>query len=231
MSRWREGSSSKSFQKTSCLTFLVLLLTLLVGKVDGFAAWMRCGVDLDPEEVVMNYFIKPAEEEEGDDDDDESSTKPTIRLAAYELGTGNEIQPNSLRFGNDNDDDDDEKNSVKTISIRIQIPNEMQLPPRSRFEFIVEVKGEASFVEPDGSNSMCDGRRAHSQNRFDSMILQIKRPVTTTSSTNTEEASVIELWAGWATEHEAVTLTPRLTIQVLTTNNSQENTSTPNSEL
>jgi hypothetical protein len=84
---------------------------------------------------------------------------------------------------------------TSTVTARLKVPPE--LSESSVVQYAMETSSGASFVRP----KMCDGRRSHGMHYTDSVVLEIS------GSTET-----VELVAGYATGHEAVTLTETLVL-------------------
>lgn len=84
---------------------------------------------------------------------------------------------------------------TSTVTARLKVPPELS---ESSVQYAMETSSGASFVRP----KMCDGRRGHGMHYTDSVVLEI--------SGSTES---VELVAGYATGHEAVTLTDVLVLR------------------
>ena len=161
-----------------CLKLLVLfLLSFRIHSTNGFAAWLKCYVDLaDEEEVIMNNLIIPSararypgvqiEVKRADDD-------------VWQLGS-------SLEYDGD---------ALTTVTARLRVPPQLT---GYDVQYVMETTSGAKFVRP----KMCDGRRAHA--------MQYSHSVTLDIAGDTETVTLI---AGYATGHEAVTLTEPMVLQ------------------
>jgi hypothetical protein len=165
------------------------LIFLQLGSVEGFAAWLKCYVDLqDDSEVIMNNHIVMSENAlhvvtikvrpEGD-----TSMDAWVDHLVYEAGA-------SVRT---------------TIHAKLAVPAELQ---QRQVQYVMEVvSGNATFLSP----AMCGGKRAHATRSNDPVVLQIEG-----------NSDHVELVAGFATGHEAVTLTKTLRLMQSSSKESDE---------
>ncbi len=145
----------------------------------GFAAWLKCYVELDSDEIIMNYDVLPSEQ----------AKVPGVEIMGRLSGTEEWIRE-SLAFEKE-----------QTFQLRLNVPDSLQA---QNVQYVMEVSEGARFAPAN----MCEGRRAHA-GRHDT-------PVTLQVDGNSHE---IVVWAGWATGHEAVSLTPKLVLKRAGTNN------------
>jgi hypothetical protein len=171
------------------LSLLLLLLLLLPHHVSSFAAWLKCYVDLDDTEVVMNHQILLPEQAL-------HSVEIEVKLLASDSGSGS---------GSGSDESESESDwstagltypasRPSTVQARLRIPPELE---RRDIQYVMETT-EGGVFHPA---AMCEGSRSHASSRKHVLVLEVSG----------EEESV-ELWAGWATGHEAVTMTPRIVL-------------------
>lgn len=151
---------------------LVLLFGSLCFEVEGFAAWLKCYVDLqDSSEVIMNNHIVMAENAEH---------FVTIKVRP-EGDTRIDGWANELEY---------EAGATTMIQAKLEIPYSLQ---QRQVQYVMEVvSGNAQFLSP----VMCGGKRAHGTRSNDPVLLRIEGT-----------SDLVELVAGFATGHEAVTLT------------------------
>jgi hypothetical protein len=179
--------------KCSCHTRLAaaaLILLQLGSSVEGFAAWLKCYVDLqDDSEVIMNNHIVKSENAEhavtiqvrpeGD-----TSRDGWADHLVYEAGAGAR---------------------TTTIHAKLAVPAGLQ---GRQVQYVMEVvSGNATFLSP----AMCGGKRAHGMRSNDPVVLQIEGT-----------SDHVELVAGFATGHEAVTLTKTLRLMQSSSKESDE---------
>jgi hypothetical protein len=163
--------------KCSCHTRLAaaaLILLQLGSSVEGFAAWLKCYVDLqDDSEVIMNNHIVTIQvRPEGD-----TSRDGWADHLVYEAGAGAR---------------------TTTIHAKLAVPAGLQ---GRQVQYVMEVvSGNATFLSP----AMCGGKRAHAMRSNDPVVLQIEGT-----------SDHVELVAGFATGHEAVTLTKTLILRLM----------------
>ena len=164
-----------------CRTMWLLLLSSIlllfdgIPPVSGFAAWIKCHVDLfDEDEVIMNNMIVPAAqavhqgvtiEVKRAQDDDWSST------FEYPADTST------------------------IITARLKVPPSLS---EQDVQFVMDALSPGTVFK----QSLCGGRRVTSTHHGHAVVLEID------GSTNT-----VELVAGYAAGHEAVTLTPTLILR------------------
>jgi hypothetical protein len=188
---------------------LLLLLSTPTPSV-SFASWLKCFVDLDPSEVIMFQKVVPA-----------SEAKHQVIIEVQPYGRGDEwLSATSTTTTT-------EDNIVQlprafpqtplTLRVRLRIPPALQ---GQDIQFVIEAKTKVT-APGDGAGGedvvgdsvefidrgvMCDGKRAFSRRHDEHVILQID----TNLNPNLE---YVTLTAGWASEMEAVTLTPVLTLK------------------
>ena len=157
--------------------------------VSAFASYfvehsISCWTYLESGEVIMNADVLPPS----------SSRWPDIAVVA-KSETNNE-KTNTALFEND-----------ERFRISMNYPSSM---PLMDLQFVVETTDGAEFESVIGQGGIgCDGRRAFGRKRKTEMILKMKNK----DSDGDLFHEKVEVWAGWATEHEAVTLTPRITFK------------------
>jgi len=159
-------------------TLLLVLAQLLfqIQPASGFAAWLKCYVDLlDEEEIIMNHEIVPASK---------------VAHAGVEI---------EIKLAEDDDWSSTLSYPADTATIataRLKVPPSLA---EQDVQFVMDTmtKG-AAFKRP----STCEGRRASSTHYSHAVVLEID------GSTET-----VELVAGYAAGHEAVTLTPPLVLR------------------
>jgi len=182
------------------IAFLLVVLQQHRPGVTAFAAWLKCYVDLlDADEIIMNQMIIPA---------------------SQALHEGVEIEVK--RAAQDDDDDDDwgpsltyPANAKTLVMARLKVP-----PPLSKLDvqYVMDTistatNGSSSSVNDDNNDddsdvgarfqqAVCEGRRAHASHYATPLVLEIDG--------TTEN---VQLVAGYAAGHEAVTLTPALVLQ------------------
>lgn len=151
----------------------LFLLSLLFARSSGFAAWLKCYVELDSDEIIMNYDVLPPED----------AKVPGVVLMSRSSGT-DEWKSDSLTFEGE-----------ETFHFRLEVPDSLKA---QSVQYVVEASEGALFSPAN----MCEGRRAHAS-RHDT-------PVTLKVDANSDEVFV---WAGWATGHEAVSLTEKMVLK------------------
>lgn len=158
---------SKKHRKMRALIVLVLFSV----RATGFAAWLKCYVDLAVDEIIMNYDVLSPE----------NAKVPAVGLLGRPSGH-DEWMSEGFRFeGND------------TFYFRLDVPDSLE-----DVQYVIETSEGAVFSPA----SMCQGRRAHAS-RHDAIV-------TLNVDGNMDE---IWVWAGWATGHEAVSLTPKFLLK------------------
>jgi hypothetical protein len=169
------------------LFLLLLLLPNHTHVVSSFASWLECYVDLDETEVVMNSHIRLPEE---------------APLGAGGGGGGGGVVRVEVKFA---ESDDTEwttaglhypANQPSTVQARLNIPQELDyINANTDVQYVMETTVGAVF----NPAAMCEGSRSHASSRQQQvLVLDI-----------TGEQDSVELWAGWATGHSVVSLTPR----------------------
>jgi hypothetical protein len=148
--------------------FLLGSAFLLLAKVNGYAAWLKCYVDLDETEVVMNYPMLLPEKAP-------HSVQVEVKFAQDKEWSTSLLYP---------------ANEKSTIHARLKIPDSLS----RGVQYVIEATYGGNFVNP---TVMCNGRRSHGRGWDDEAILEVNG-----------DQDKVEVWAGWATGHEPVSLTP-----------------------
>jgi hypothetical protein len=177
----------RSFLRVAAAT-LILLQQLGSVEVEGFAAWLKCYVDLqDDSEVIMNNHIVMSEHAEH---------IVTIKVRP-EGDTRMDAWADQLVY---------QTGVTTTIQAKLEVP--VALQQRRQVQYVMEVvSGNATFLSP----VMCGGKRAHATHYRDTVLLRIEGT-----------SDHVELVAGFATGHEAVTLTKTLKLTSSSSTESDE---------
>jgi hypothetical protein len=189
--------SRYNFFLVSCF----LLFSSRHNHVSGYAAWLKCYIELDESEVIMHHYVVPSEE-----------AREQVTIEVQPVGRG----------GGDDDDSEQEgewfsssdnyyvlpeeysKFPVATLNIRLNVPESLR-----DVQYVMEVKGNGTkFVD---RGNVCDGKRSSSPKHYDPVTLQI--PMMDDQSNNNNNNEPVELIAGWAAGMSAVSLTKKLVIQ------------------
>ena len=113
---------------------LPVLLILLPQEISSFASWLKCYVDLDDSEIIMNYPVLLPEH----------APHPGVRLSAKSLGSEEWSQDSIVVNAND-----------EYFDIRLEIPDALK---GQDLQFVIETSDGAVFPNPP---EMCEGRRTH----------------------------------------------------------------------
>jgi hypothetical protein len=190
-----------------------LILTLFSTPTLGFASWLKCYVDLDPSEIIMYQKVVPASE---------ATHVVVIEVQPYGQAAGEDVWwSSSSSVNNLTDEEQDRQMSIVqlpaafpgtplTLRVRLRIPPSLSQGREPDLQFVVEATtsisdAAAEAVEFIDKGVMCDGKRAFSRRHDEHVILQIDLNAH-------PELEYVTLVAGWASEMEAVTLTPLLTL-------------------
>jgi hypothetical protein len=181
--------------------FTTTITTSLFQPVSGYASWLKCFIELDPDEIVMHHPMVPPEEA---DDQAFIEVQPYgedawISDEEYTLKEGTST-------GRPSKDNVDVESSTKTtiLKVRLRVPRSLR---KQDVQYVVEAKGEdVAFID---TGVMCDGSRAFAIRQDEHVILQIN----TTAASAAKEMNHIELKAGWAAGYEAVTITRTMTLK------------------
>jgi hypothetical protein len=156
-------------------TALILIAAFSVTRVQGFASWLKCFVDLtDPTEVIMNNLIIAAE------------NAPHQCEVEVKLAADDEWSTTNLTYPAD---------KITIITARLKVPAELS---SHEVQYVMETSAGAKFTRP----VMCDGKRSHATQYNEAVVLEVD---------GTTDA--VELVAGWATGHEAVSLTRKTVLR------------------
>jgi hypothetical protein len=181
--------------------WLVFLLLSFATPSLGYAAWLKCFVELDPAEVIMWQKVITAED-----------SKHDVRIEVQPFGFGDEW------LSSESNASDDDKAVVQlppahpgtplTLRVRLHVPPALE---HEDVQFVMELKtstadAAAEAVEFIDRGVMCDGSRAFSRRHDEHVVLQLD----TELHPNLE---YVTLTAIWAPGMEAVSLTRTLTLR------------------
>jgi hypothetical protein len=166
---------TKTQQRLFLLLSSATVFMAFVQPVNGFAAWLKCYVDLtDDEEIIMNNRIIPAQDAPFD-------------VSIQVKFSQDDEWLSSLSYPPDR---------PSTVTLRLKVPPELS---HEDVQYAMETTMPgARFLRPQ----TCEGRRSHASHYSMASVLEID---------GTTDA--VEIVAGYAKSHEAVTLTPRLILQ------------------
>jgi hypothetical protein len=168
--------------------------------VEGFAAWlvdreMGCWTTLDEGEVIMNNGVVAAAE----------SSVAGVQLQIVRSGQVVEVNAGDETTTTDTLDSITFAADGETVHIKFFAPKELQY---SDVQFVIESTKGGTFT---GANVGCEGTRVYGKNaRAEATLMLVGKDDSASASAFADR---IEIVAGWATGHEAVTLTPKLILQ------------------
>jgi hypothetical protein len=169
--------------------FFAVVLILQCPQVSSFAAWLKCYVDItDPGEIIMNSLIVPSAEAHHE------GVQIEVKYADDDHWVTESFTFNPSR--------------ATQIMARLKVPpalSEMDV----QYVMDIVLNSETSpvlakFIRPA---NICEGRRGSATHYSDSVVLEIP------SSAADGTPEPIRLVAGYATGHEAVTLTEPMILQ------------------
>jgi hypothetical protein len=129
-----------------------LFALLHLNPVNGYASWLKCYVDLDAEEVIMNHRVNQV-------DDAPHLVTVKVRPEGTEEWLDNYTFPS---------------NSPTTVEVRLAVPPALS---DEDVQFVVETTDGAKFTFPD----MCEGRRSFSR-AYDEPVTLVVEGTTPTVS-------------------------------------------------
>lgn len=159
----------------------IILLLPFLDRAEGFAAWL---VD---RKIGCWTYLKEGEVIMNSKVKAASDSRhPDIHLQVFR--NGELMMPDSTTSTYPT------LSSGETVELKLYTPQAME---RIDTQFVVETTAGAEFTAPYIG---CEGKRSAGKSKNSIMTLKF----------NDEEAETIEIVAGWATGHSAVTLTPKL---------------------
>jgi hypothetical protein len=147
---WQYARSAPRILSLYSLACLLALLPL----VTSYASWMPCYIELDPDEIIMNYSILTVDQSphtvqiEVTDEIESSNDSPEVWSTEYTF----------------------DPDKVTTLHARLRIPDDLMNYPE--VQYVIETSPGAQFTRPQ----MCQGQRAHGRNFFEKVTLQIDGP-------------------------------------------------------
>ena len=177
----------------------VIIFVSSLPSAHAYANWLKCYVDLDDTEVIMNKKILT-----------EENAEHTVELQVQRL----------LSHERDNDHRNSDRawettnlsypaETKSTFKVKVKPPPELE---GRNMQFVVEVEATyntgktgsgASFSFP----KMCDGQRSYGRNYNEAVTLEI-------DTTGNNAPDSIELVGAWAVGFGQVSLTPRLVMML-----------------
>lgn len=122
----------------------VFLLAFLVPTANAYASWLKCFVDLDSSEIVMNQPIQTLEDAEH-----------SVEIEVREVGSREWTQ--SFVYPND---------GGKTLEARLKLPEGLE---NVGFQYVMETTTGATFFDPE----MCEGRRSFGRKISEYVTLKV----------------------------------------------------------
>ena len=166
------------------LGLFAVTLLLFPNPTNAYANWLKCYVDLDDTEIIMNQQVANPED-----------APHTVGLQIASTENAEHFQE-SIRYPAD---------TPSTWKVKINPPPALQ---GGTMQYVVEVLPifndvtttdeeveDAMFTYP----KMCDGRRSFGRNYDEAVTLTLNG-----------KADSVEVWAGWATGFGLVSLTPKM---------------------
>ena len=120
---------------TTTLLFL-LVVSIQQQQVDGYASWLRCFVELDESEVIMNYRVVKAE-----------SAKALVEIEVQPEGAEKDTWTTKTFT----------YQGPTTLKARLKVPDDMA---DDEVQFVIETTKGGEFV---GLTKQCEGKRAFSR--------------------------------------------------------------------
>ena len=201
----------------NCILLLSIIILCMVGNspVSSFAAWMKCYHKLDPEEVIMNHYVVPAENA----DKSHVQIRVMDEEKVHSLLPTRENENDGIVYEYDdtstmNNNNDETMKGIHLFQIGIDISEDEKLRD---IQFVVDILTDgARFVKKKmdhTSNSptpsyprskktpiiQCKGKRGVGKHRDTLITIELDGSV-----------PEVEIVAGWACEREAVTMTKRV---------------------
>jgi hypothetical protein len=163
--------------------FAMVTFVLLLAEAklcQAYSAWLSCDVGLDESEVIMNYIVVTAEKAR------HPVEIEVQRVIEGEPETLEEWATTDLTFPS---------GSTTKWRARLRVPEALSY---RTVQYAIESSSDAALFVPSVT---CQGRRSHAPRADAAVSFEID---------GTTAGSTVELWAGYATGHEAVSLTPRI---------------------
>lgn len=134
---------TKLAQRQFLLCCILLLLSLQ--RVSSYPYWLKCFVDLDETEVIMNYMVHLPED------------APHLVHVEARLEDETEWKTQGLVYPAD---------TTSTVHVRLRVPSELT---KQDVQHVVETTTGGSFVKP----KMCEGSRSYAESYDEEVILEV----------------------------------------------------------
>jgi len=218
------------FQMKPATILLLLLQSTILEQTNAFATWLvdrpvGCFAYLEPGEIIMNSAVLSSSQSKNTD----------VSLSVYRTDSTLSFSKKILLEEVERMDNGDqlillkeEEGSDFYYKVMMDMPSNvhdaqyvMDLHTIPSLKSTTEEEEEeestlwsASFL---GSNIGCEGKRAHGrQKKDDGLTIHISQ-TGTLNKDNGEDT--VEIWGGWATDHEAVSLTPKVIFRLSVSDN------------
>mmetsp|Transcript_21149 Transcript_21149/g.29897 ORF Transcript_21149/g.29897 Transcript_21149/m.29897 type:complete len:176 (+) Transcript_21149:19-546(+) len=132
------------FNSLRVLPLLAIFLFSFIHGSHGYASWLKCYVELDETEVVMNHYIVPAHKADHEvviEIQPEGYTDWVTSHIVY-------LEP-----------------TIESVKVRLQVPHALH---DETVQYVVESTEGGLFAD----SNMCDGKRAYARDYDDEVVLK-----------------------------------------------------------
>jgi hypothetical protein len=205
---YRKGS----LRMITCLIDIVIAICLFASTVDGYASWLKCFVDFDPEEIVMHHPMTLPQDSPHHVVLEVQPYGETTWIVAEEYTLPGKHYDSEGEPAGDKDSQAPTSTTSTvtkhTLKVRLRVPHALEL---EEVQYVVQVKGNGAVFMDLGV--MCDGVRAFSRSYNEHVVLSINLTSSTGSNSTDHDDDDIELLAGWASGYGPVALTRTMRIK------------------
>ena len=174
---------------------VLLWLTCCIGSCSGFAAEMverssMCWTKLSTESVVMNYLMVA----------ESKSRNRNVKLIITRNADEKRLEPKSEEgdyYTYEIPSTTSTTNDLYAYTVKLDVTPSSALPD---LQYVMDFDEGGEFSD-ENYNVGCEKRRAHGRHNDDGTSFKLTKSLNSDNSND-----YVELRAGWATEHEAVTL-------------------------
>mmetsp|Transcript_14202 Transcript_14202/g.19871 ORF Transcript_14202/g.19871 Transcript_14202/m.19871 type:complete len:176 (-) Transcript_14202:218-745(-) len=126
------------------LPLMAVFLMSIIQESHGYASWLKCYVELDETEIVMNHHIVPAHKADY-----------TVDLEIKPEGYSDWLTSHVVYI----------QPSIESVKVRLKVPPALQ---DETVQYVVETTEGALFAD----SPMCDGKRAYARDYDTEVVLK-----------------------------------------------------------
>mmetsp|Transcript_4072 Transcript_4072/g.5330 ORF Transcript_4072/g.5330 Transcript_4072/m.5330 type:complete len:181 (-) Transcript_4072:257-799(-) len=131
-----------------------LLMGIIIPESHGYASWLKCYVELDDTEVIMNHYVVPS-----------NKADHSVEIEIQPEGASEWMTSPVVYV----------KPGMESVKVRLKVPQALQM---ETVQYVVETTEGALFAD----STMCDGKRAYARDYDTEVVLKFNDDFSTNKS-------------------------------------------------